>query len=427
MTSNSPSEQPEKPASNEKEEMKKKRMKMSTIFFLVTFFLILLGVLLWLFLLQYYVYTDDAYVEGNQIYITPLKQGFVTAIHTDDTFLVKKGELLIELDTTDAKIALEQARQQLANEVREICQAFHQVFTFKAEIEARKAELIRTAQDFHHREGVLAMEGVSLEDYEHAVAFLRVAYYSLRSTESNFEQALALVRGTSIKNHPRVQARADHLRDTWVQLYRCKIYAPAEGLVAQRTIQVGMHVQEGQPLMSIIPLDQIWVNANYKETQMKYMKIGQKVRITSDLYGWDVVFHGVIEGLPGGAGNAFSLLPPQNLSGNWIKIVQRLPVRVKLDPEEIKEHPLRIGLSLEAIVDLNDQGGLLVPTSSKGSPLYETEIFELEEIGDREFIEKIIDENLDPTLLQYIDKPLYLQKDDIDKETMNHLSRIGIL
>jgi membrane fusion protein (multidrug efflux system) len=408
-------------------EMKKKRKKMSIGFWLIIILLIVLGCLLWIFFLQYRVYTDDAYVEGNQIYITPLKSGFITAIHTDDTFLVKQGQLLIELDSTDAKIALEQAKQQLANEVREVCQAFHQVFAYKAEMETRKAELIRTAQDYQHREDVLAVAGVSLEDYEHAVAALRVGYYSLKSTESHYEQALALVRGTAIRTHPRVLARADQLRNMWVQLYRTKIYAPVEGLVAQRKIQVGMWVDEGQPLMSVIPLDQIWVNANYKETQMKHMKIGQKVRITSDLYGWDVVYNGVIVGLPGAAGNAFSLLPPQNLSGNWIKIVQRLPVRVELDPEEIKKYPLRIGLSLEAIVDLHDQDGLLVPTTSKGSPTYQTSIYKLEEVGDSAFIETIIEENLDPLLLQYADQPLYLQKEDTDEKINMCLSRIGIL
>ncbi|MFI5343557.1 MAG: efflux RND transporter periplasmic adaptor subunit [Chlamydiales bacterium] len=408
-------------------EMKKKRRKRAALFFLVALLLLVLGIILWIFVFQHYVYTDDAYVEGNQIYITPLRPGFITAIHTDDTFLVKKGQLLIELDTTDSEIALAQAQQNLANEVREICQAFHQVFAYKAEIESRKAELIRTAQDFKHREDVLEMEGVSLEDFEHAVAALRVGYFSLKTTESLYDQSLALVRGTSIKNHPRVLARADHLRNMWVQLYRTKIYAPVEGLVAQRKIQVGMYVEEGQPLMSVIPLDQIWVNANYKETQMKEMRIGQKVRITSDLYGWDVVFNGVIVGLPGAAGNAFSLLPPQNLSGNWIKIVQRLPVRVRLDPEEIKRHPLRIGLSLEAIVDLRDQEGPLVPTTSEGAPFYDTSIFQKEEIGDQAFIEEIIDENLDPALLKYIDKPPDLQKAEIDKDVTNYLSRIGII
>jgi membrane fusion protein (multidrug efflux system) len=161
--------------------------------------------------------------------------------------------------------------------------------------------------------------------------------------------------------------------------------------------------------MSVIPLDQIWVNANFKETQLKRVRIGQKVKIHSDLYGWDVIFHGRVVGLPGAAGNAFSLLPPQNLSGNWIKIVQRLPVRVELDQEELKNHPLRIGLSMEATVNLRNQKGLRVPTTTKGSPLYETPIFEIEERGDKNLIEKIIRENMDPLIAQYEETPLQIE------------------
>jgi membrane fusion protein (multidrug efflux system) len=168
-----------------------------------------------------------------------------------------------------------------------------------------------------------------------------------------------------------------------------------------------MWIPSGHPLMAIIPLDQIWVNANFKETQMKHMTLGQPAKITADLYGDDVVFQGRIVGLPGGAGNAFSLLPPQNLSGNWIKIVQRLPVRIALDPDEILKHPLRIGLSLEATVDLRVQRSL-VPTSSNGSPSYTTDIFVQEEAGDQAWIQEVIKKNLDPALNKFTQTPLEL-------------------
>jgi membrane fusion protein, multidrug efflux system len=387
----------------------RKRKKIVLIFIAVCLILLLVFLLIWLLFLRFIAYTDDAYVEGNQVYITPLRPGFITAIHSDDTFLVKKGELLIDLDKTDSIIALNLAKKNLAQVTREVCQLFHQVFAYRAEIEVRKAEFIKASQDYEHRKDVIAEGGVSLEDFEHAIAALRANFYSLQMTEILYEKALSLVQGTSIKSHPLVLEAADKVRDAWVQLYRCQIYAPVEGLVAQRKIQVGMWVDAGQPLMSVIPLDQIWVNANYKETQLKHMRIGQKVKITSDLYGRDTVFHGTIVGLPGAAGNAFSLLPPQNLSGNWIKIVQRVPVRVSLDPEELIQHPLRIGLSLESIVDLRDQQGLLVPTSSEGSPLYETPIYEEEEAGDEESIDTIIDGNLDPVLSLYADTPLLME------------------
>jgi len=382
--------------------------KRTPLFIYISFtLLITLGALLyWFIVWRYKEYTNDAYVEGNQVYITPLHSGFLKAIHTDDTFLVKQGQLIVELDETDAIIGLDSAKEQLANVVRQVCQMFHTVFAYRAEIEMKKAEFIRAAQDYEHRQNVIDAGGVSLEDFEHAIAALRSNFFSLQMTEILYDKALAGVQNTCITNHPLVLAAADKVRDAWVKLYRCKIYSPVEGLAAQRTIQVGMWIESGTPLMSVIPLDQIWVNANYKETQMKRMRIGQKVEITADLYGDDVVFDGTIVGLPGGAGNAFSLLPPQNLSGNWIKIVQRLPVRVALLPEQLKKHPLRIGLSTEARTHTKDIEGNMVPLTTAGSPTYQTPIFEKEETGDKELIAKIIADNADMTLEQYLQMPL---------------------
>ena len=406
--------------------LQKKRKKVTFVYWGIILLLIIAAALYWVLVLHHIAYTNDAYVTGNLVKITPLKQGFVTAIHTDDTYLVKQGQLIIELDSTDAKIALEQAKKELAIAVREICQAFHQLFALRNEIETKKAEFIRSAQDYQHRADVLAAEGVSLEDFQHALAAIRETYFSLKATESHFHQSLAFVQNTSIKNHPLVQSAADSVRDKWVQLYRCKIYSPVDGLTAQRTVQVGMWVPQGKPLLSVIPLDQIWLNANFKETQLERMKIGQPVSITSDVYGSNVVYHGHILGLPGAAGNAFSLLPPENLSGNWIKIVQRLPVRVGFDPEELKKHPLRIGLSMEARVDLDDQEGLLIPTSSEGSPTYETSIFSHEETGDHELIHSIIYENLDPSLWKYFETPLLFQFVDVQSEMQCILHQMNI-
>ncbi len=378
------------------------KKKFSLYFWGIVLLLLTIAGIIWMGWIRHIAYTDDAYVEGNQVYVTPLRPGFITAIHTDDTFLVKKGQLLIEMDESDAKIALDRSREKLAQITRQVCQLFHQVFAYQADIEVRKAQFIKASQDYEHRAGVIEAGGVSLEDFEHAAAALSEGYYSLQMTKVLYQQALSAVQGTSIRYHPLILAAADELREAWLQHYRCKIYSPVEGLVAQRKIQVGMWVPAGQPLLSVIPMDQIWLNANFKETQLRHMRIGQQVKVTSDLYGDDVVFHGRIVGLPGAAGNAFSLLPPQNLSGNWIKIVQRLPVRVALDSYEMERHPLRIGLSMEATVDLRDQEGMLLPTSSEGSPLYETPIFEIEERGDEAFIEKIILENLDVTLEKYL-------------------------
>lgn len=384
-------------------------MRRWTLFSLgIALFLLVGGALFWLFYFRHIEYTNDAYVQGNQIYITPLHPGVVTSIHTDDAFLVEEGQLLVTLDQTDARIALEKAKENLAQVVRQVCELFHQLFAYRAEVELKTAELIRDAQDYLHLYNVLQEQRNFIEDYEHAIAALRAQYASLEMSHALYNKTLALIQKTSICSHPLVVAASDQVRDAWVRLYRCNIYSPVKGLAAQRKIQVGMWVPAGQPLMSIIPLNQIWVNANYKETQLKSMRLGQKVDITADLWGREHVFHGHIIGLPGGAGNVFSLLPPQNLSGNWIKIVQRLPVRIALDLEEMQQFPLRLGLTCRAFVDTRDQKGKMVPETTAGSPLYETPIFKEEEKGDRELIKSVITANLDPLLSSYADQPLEL-------------------
>lgn len=368
--------------------------------------------LAWAFYLRNIAYTDDAYVHGNLVVLTPLHEGFVTDIYTDDTFLAEKGELLVQLDETDAKIRLKDSQEILAKTVREVCQIFHRTFAYQSEISVRMAELIVSKQDWDHRIDVINAGGVSLENLQHAEAALKASFFSLKETESQYLKERAMVLGTSIRSNPLVLAAVQRVVDDWVRLHRCRIYSPVRGIVAQRTAQVGMWVPAGTPLLSVIPLDQIWVNANYKETQMKHMKIGQKVDITADMYGLGVVYHGEIVGLPGGAGNAFSILPPQNLSGNWIKIVQRLPVRVALDPEELIRYPLRVGQTMRALTKLNTPNIGYVPKTTKGSPHYTTPIFETEELGVQGFIDEIISNNLDPALKDYLDHPLQIDESE---------------
>ncbi|MCH9613541.1 MAG: Multidrug export protein EmrA [Chlamydiia bacterium] len=379
--------------------------KTSLTFFGVILALLVIGSLIWLFKFRLSKYTDDAYVQGNQIVLTPLVDGFVTNIYTDETFLVEKGQLIIQLDDTDAKIALEDAAENLATVTRQVCQMFHQTDAYQSEIEVRKAELIKARQDYTHRIDVIEAGGVSLENLEHAEAALKANFFLLKETESLYQKELAMIQGDTIPGNPLVKAALDRYLDAWVNLYRTKIYAPNEGLIAERKAQVGMYFKAGDPLLNIIPLDQIWVNANYKETQMKRMRIGQSVELTADIYGDDVVYHGRIVGLPGGAGNAFSILPPQNLSGNWIKIVQRLPVRVALRSDEVKQNPLRIGLTMTARTNVRNTDGKRVPETNKGAPNYNTHIFLKEMEGAKAAGEKIIASNLDPNLFYYKDHP----------------------
>lgn len=374
-------------------------------FWIITSSICFIGLILWFTLVRNFKYTTDAYVYGNQILITPLQDGFITDIYTDNTFLVAKNQLLVQLDPTDAQIAFDASVENLANVTRQVCLTMHQALACASEVEVQKAKLILAIEEWQHRINVIHEGGVSLENLQVSEADLVEAYYQLNQAKQNYKKELALLQGLSIRQNPLVQKAADELAETWVRLYRTRVYSPVEGIVAQRTGQVGMWVSSGQSMMSVIPLDQIWAHANYKETQMDRMRIGQKVYITADMYGLGVVFHGRIVGLPMGAGNAFSLLPPQNLSGNWIKIVQRLPVRVALDPEELKEHPLRIGMTLRAMTDLRDKDGLLVPDNFQG-PHYTTRIYEDEVIGAPEYINKTIMHNIDPLLLPYAEFPI---------------------
>jgi len=367
--------------------------------------ILFIGFFVWLFWFRWIAYTDDAYVQGNQIWITPLHDGIVTRIHTDDTFLVREGEIIAELDPTDALIAVRSAEDNLGKVIREVCQIFHRTFALQSEIEVRFADLILAKQDWDHRIDVIEEGGVSLENLQHAEAQLKSSFFSLKATESLFLRERALIEAASIRSNPLVQKAKDDLEDAVVRLYRCTVYAPNTGLIAQRRAQVGMYMKAGDPMMSVIPLDQIWVNANYKETQMKKMRIGQTVNLHADLYGLGITFHGTIVGLPGGAGNAFSILPPQNLSGNWIKIVQRLPVRVALIPEELEKHPLRIGLTMRATTHL--RGGELTP--SPDGPLYLTKILVPEESGVKERFETILKSNLDPLLQEFENEPVHIE------------------
>jgi membrane fusion protein (multidrug efflux system) len=390
--------------------------KLNQYTFTGLFLIFLICFLYWFFVWRFQAYTTDTYVQGNMVAIKPLHSGFVTGIYTDDSYFVQKGQLLVTLNETDSLIALEKAKQKLARTVRDVCQSFHKVFMLFADINVKKAEHLKAKQNFHHRQGVIKVRGVSLEDYQNAMDDLNASAAALESTKSNFHKGLAFIEGTSIADHPWVQEAVQEVRDAWVHLYRCKIYAPTDGVVAQRTVQVGMWLSSEDVLMALIPLNQIWVNANFKETQLKNVRIGQPVKLTSDLYGRSIVFHGKIVGLPGAAGNAFALLPPENLSGNWIKIVQRLPVRVALEIEELKRHPLRIGLTMEATADLSDQSGAYVNTASARSPQYVTDIFLQEEHGAQELIAQIIAANIDPNLQEYAQNSFNFNKIQSDRK-----------
>ncbi len=389
------------------ESLKRKRICFTWIFSIVVFALIVAFGIYWLTTMRYIKRTSDAYVQGNQVVITPLVNGFITGIYTDDTFLVEKGQLLVQLDPTDATLAYEEARQNFSKAIREVCATYHQVFAYQAEIQIREAEWVKAEEFYKHRLEVLNQGAISLEDFQTAEANLEETYFAWSNAKSLYEKEVSIIIGRSIRSNPSVIAAEDLLSQAWVNLYRTKIYAPVRGLVAQRDAQLGMWVSSGAPLLSVIPLDQIWVNVNYKETQMRNMKIGQKVELRADMYGGDVIYRGKIVGLPGGAGNAFSILPPQNLSGNWIKIVQRLPVRVALENEDLLAHPLRIGMTMRSKVDVRKHSGSYLPKSSQGAPIYKTSIYENEIAKSKKQVSSTFLENADPSLEVYFFSPYF--------------------
>lgn len=360
-------------------------------------FFALLGIaflLWWLIWGQFAESTDDAYVNGNNVTVMPQIQGIVTQVFTDNAQFVNQGQPLFTLDPHDSEIALEQAKATLGQTVRDVVQLFANVYQLEAMIEVRKADLLRASLDYEHRKNLVSSGGVSREDFEHSETTLYAAFASLKQVKADLIAAKAEVEGTTIYTHPRVESAKTKVKDAFLSLHRCVIYAPATGIIAQRSAQVGQSVTPSTPMLSIVPLDQMWVDANYREVQLKNLRIGQKVKITVDMYGDDLIFHGSILGLNPGTGSVFSVLPPQNATGNWIKIVQRIPVRISLDPEEVKKHPLFLGLSVETHTDTHDRSGPRLPQACEEKPLYATTVFENELEGVDNLIADIIEQNL---------------------------------
>ncbi len=354
----------------------------------------------WLLVARYYQKTDDAYVDGNNVILTPQVSGIVESFSVLNADFVPQGRILIELDKTDARISLDKAIASLGNSVRDVMKMFEQVKQDEAMIEAQKAEFIKAAQDYEHRKGLVEEGGVSLEDFEHAEARLKSSFASLIAIEHQYIAALSQVENTTIQTHPKVESAKNLVREAFVFYQRCTIKAPVTGIITVSRVQVGERVHAGQSLMAIVPLDQMWVNANYKEVQLSKMRVGQSVEITSDMYGRDIVYKGKVAGIGGGTGSVFSVIPPQNATGNWIKIVQRIPVRIILDQDQVQEHPLRLGLSMNVTVDIHDLEMPKLPAIRPDRPLFETNVFATQEEGSEELIQEVIANNLSMTFIE---------------------------
>ncbi len=351
----------------------------------------------WWLVRQYYETTEDAYVAGNLVTVSPRISATVTAIDADETDLVRQGQPLIRLDDTDISIALDQAKANLAETVRQVQQLFDRVGQLREQVTLRQEDVAKTNEDLARREALIAEKAVSREELQHAQSAYDTAETTLHAAEHDFQAAMALVRGTDVRHHPQVKAAEAKVREAYVEWQRRMVPAPVSGYVAHRTAQIGERVNPGMPLMTIVPLDQLWVEANFKEDQFVDIRIGQSVTMKADLYGGSVTFHGKILGVGAGTGAAFALLPPQNASGNWIKIVQRVPVRISLDLKEITDRPLRVGLSMQVSVDTHERNGEILAHTPANGTRYSTPVYAAQSVDADALIKEIVNTNLGNT------------------------------
>jgi membrane fusion protein (multidrug efflux system) len=326
--------------------------------------------------LRYSVYTDDAYVSGNVVQITPQIAGTVVAIGADNTQFVKAGQPLVRLDPADAKVALQQSEAGLAKTVRQVRNLFATTSELQANVEVRRTDLAKAQSDYDRRARLERSGAISLEELQHAGDAVKSAQAALLAAQQQMAADRALIDGTTIQSNPAVRDAAAAVHAAYLNYARTVLPAPVSGFVARRDVQLGERVNTGTPLMAVVPLNEVWVDANFKESQLQSMRVGQPVSLTSDLYGGGVVFHGHVVGFGAGTGSAFSLLPAQNATGNWIKIVQRVPVRVALDPQELAQHPLQIGLSMKAYVNVRDDKGQRLPQVAANDRDYSTDVFQ---------------------------------------------------
>lgn len=357
---------------------------------------------------SHYESTDNAYVQGNVIQITPQIGGTVMAILADDNDYVKAGQPLVKLDPADAKVALDQAEANLAQTVRQVRTLYANNGSLSAQITLRESdvakaqtEIARATDDLNRRQSLVGNGAVSKEELNHAQTQLANGKSALASALAGVAAAKeqlvsnqAMTDGTSIDKHPSVQAAAAKVREAWLATQRAALPAPVDGYVARRTVQLGQRVAAGTPLMSIIPLNQLWVDANFKEVQLRNIRIGQPVNLTADLYGKKVEYKGTVSGLGMGTGAAFALLPAQNATGNWIKVVQRVPVRVALDAAQLTQNPLRVGLSMEATVDVSNKDGKMLADAPRAAALAQTTVYASLDSGAAEEVRKIVAANI---------------------------------
>ncbi|BCG10597.1 MULTISPECIES: efflux RND transporter periplasmic adaptor subunit [Buttiauxella] len=371
------------------------KRKRNFIIFILILVLAAAGCLAWYLLYaRYYESTDDAYVNGNQVMLTPQINGTVTQVTADEGDYVEKGQPLVLLDPSDTKIALQQAEASLANTVRQVRGLYSTADNYRAQVAAKQVALQTAQNDYARRQKIFSTGAIAAEDLSHYRDAVTSAQSDLAAAQQALRTNLAMVDDTVIDTHPEIKTAVATLRQRYLDNARTTIVAPVSGYVAKRAVQLGMRVTSGTTLLAIVPLNEVWVDANFKESQMNTMRLGQKVTLNADLYGDDVEYHGTIESLGIGTGSAFSLLPAQNASGNWIKIVQRLPVRITLDPHDMQKHPLRVGLSMNVRVDIrNNEEGHLLPQQTVSTPRFTTDVYQDSLEAADKLVTKILHDN----------------------------------
>jgi membrane fusion protein (multidrug efflux system) len=352
-----------------------KRRKVLAIIAVVFIVIGLLWGLFWLLVLSKRERTDDAYVNGNKVVISAQVSGTVIAVLTDDTQLVKAGQVLVRLDPTDAATGLARSASALGQSVRQVRQQKLTADQYDSMIATRRLELARSEADLAKREPLLADNAIAPEEVRHARESVLLARAALTQAERQATASHALVDGTSVEDNPAVLQAKTAYRDAWIAAQRNAVVAPVSGYVAERSVQLGQHVTAGQALMTVIPLNALWVDANFKEVQLRHLRIGQAAVVRSDLYGGSFVYHGHVQGMAAGTGAAFALLPAQNASGNWIKVVQRVPVRIQIDDADLAKSPLRVGLSATVTVDTTNEDGPVLAKEAADQPVGDTQVY----------------------------------------------------
>ena len=377
-------------SSNNKSQQRKKGL---SIFILLLLLIAIGSAAYWFFFIKGFEETEDAYVSGNQVMVSAQVSGNISKINVDNMDPVQAGDVLLELDDTNAKLSFEQAKSNLANAVRQVSQLNYTVKQLKSAVRANEITLAQAQGNLNRRVQLVKDGAIDKESFQHAKEAVELAKANLTTSQNQLGANQALLLDGPLSEQPQIQSAVSNLKQAWLNLERTKIRSPIKGYVARRNAQVGQAVSVGGALMAVVTTEQMWLDANFKETQLTHMRIGQPVEIHFDLYGKDKTFNGKVIGIEMGTGSAFSLLPTQNATGNWIKVVQRVPVRIQLDPQQLAENPLRIGLSATVKVNVSDSKGETLRDQAPATTLYSTNVLQYDESAVNNLIESIIRDN----------------------------------